>query len=149
MKKSPGHEGGSVLGKLLYGTLFCVIIPAYLLFWESRLGHLTLPKVPDVPIIGAAIGLAGALLMVSGIHALWVHGRGLPMNAFPPEIYVRQGIYRWFNEPIYLGFAFSSFGLSLTFQSGAGLWVISPFVVLATAALIHGYERPDLLRRFG
>ena len=147
MKQSSGNR--AFWGRLSYGLLFCVAVPAYLVLWAERLEYLTLPAVPDIPPLGWALAGAGVVLMVSGTAALWIHGHGLPMNAYPPPNYVQQGIFRWLSQPIYIGFVLACLGLSLALNSGPGLWVISPVVALACTALVYGYERPDLLRRFG
>ncbi len=149
MKQLSGLIDRVTWGKLLYGVLFCVIIPAYLAFWATRLEFLSLPAVPDAPSVGLVLLGLGITFMVSGITALWVHGGGLPMNAYPPSRFVRQGIYRWMSEPIYIGFVLGCFGVSIALNSPAGLWVVSPVAGLACAALVYGYERPDLVRRFG
>ena len=76
-------------------------------------------------------------------------GGGLPMNAFPPPRFVRSGIYRWIRNPMYVGFGLVAAGVSIAVGSAAGLWLVTPVTCLAAAALVYGYERHDLLRRFG
>jgi prolipoprotein diacylglyceryltransferase len=87
--------------------------------------------------------------MAAGGRELIVRGHGLPMNAFPPTRLVSTGVYRWVGDPIYIGFSFAVAGVAVAKGSNAGLWVVTPVVCLAAAALVVGYERPDLLRRFG
>lgn len=71
------------------------------------------------------------------------------MNAFPPERLVREGVYRWVGHPIYIGFGLIVAGVVLASRSPAGLWLVTPVTWLAMAALVVGYERLDLRRRFG
>ena len=71
------------------------------------------------------------------------------MNAFPPPHLVRTRIYRWVRDPIYIGFVLACAGVSIASGSPAGLWIVTPVTALASAALVYGYERHDLRRRFG
>jgi len=138
-----------MIGRLLYGALFVVAIPAILVLWARILdARLTLPVYGTPWLAGACIGV-GALAIVLAWHALWVHGRGLPMNAYPPKQLVTQGIYAVLPHPIYVGFALVVLGVSMAARSPTGLWVLTPFVALGSAALLWGYELPDLEHRFG
>ena len=49
-------------------------------------------------------------LILAAFDSLRRYGRGLPMNAFPPPIYVSQGAYRWLRHPIYVGFCLAAAG---------------------------------------
>ena len=62
---------------------------------------------------------------------------------------VRTRIYRWVRDPIYIGFVLACAGVSIAAGSPAGLWIVTPVTALACAALVYGYERHDLRRRFG
>lgn len=138
------------LGKLLYGVTFCVALPLLLAAWA----HLLEPKVATLPPLhspwlGATVTAAGLALMLAAMLDLWRRGGGLPMNAFPPPRFVSKGVYRWLPHPIYVGFGLVVPGLALTVGVRAGLWCATPVVWLAAAALVIGYERIDLQRRFG
>jgi prolipoprotein diacylglyceryltransferase/protein-S-isoprenylcysteine O-methyltransferase Ste14 len=132
-----------------YGALFVVVLPLGLLLWADTLAPVVkLPAVSSVP-AGLAAAAAGIALLAAGIGGLMIHGRGLPMNAFPPPRFVRRGIYRWIRSPIYLGFGLACTGIAIATGSAAGLWIVTPTMALGAAALVHGYERHDLVRRFG
>jgi protein-S-isoprenylcysteine O-methyltransferase Ste14 len=132
-----------------YGAIFVVAVPLLLVIWARRSDAMIgLPAVGD-PWVGGAVALAGALLLVAGIATLIRRGDGLPMNAFPPDRLVRDGVYRWVGHPIYLGFGLAVVGVALATRSPAGLWLVTPVTWLAMAALVVGYERLDLRRRFG
>jgi hypothetical protein len=138
-----------MLGKLLYGVLFMMLAPVLLVWWaRASAATVPLPTVPypwvGLPIIAVGVGLIGA-----GMGALMVYGRGLPMNPYPPPVYVARGIYRFTPHPIYVGFVLCSFGASIALESASGFWLVSPVVALALTALVMGYERHDLIRRFG
>lgn len=137
------------LGKLLYGALFTVVLPVLLMLWAVRAESVvTLRSFHSIP-IGVAVAGIGLVLMIQGMAALWKIGGGLPMNAYPPAKYVASGIYRVIYHPIYTGFVFVCGGCSVIAGSASGLWLTTPVVALGSAALVLGYELPDLRRRFG
>src|SRR5438045_4043078 len=138
-----------MMGRILYGALFTVVLPALLALWAWRLEPVVALPAVHQPWIGAALLALGLALMGAGIGALWVHGGGLPMNAFPPPRLVERGIYRYLSHPIYLGFVTACAGTSVLAGSRAGLWVVTPLAAAGCAALVLGYERHDLRRRFG
>jgi len=139
----------ALVARMLYGALFALVIPASLAAWSVALAPVVPPAAVHWPLAGLAAGVAGFLLLTAGMTDLVRRGKGLPMNAFPPPIFVREGIYRWIRNPIYIGFGLMVAGTSLALGSAAGLWVVTPVTVLAMLALVWGYERPDLVRRFG
>ena len=139
----------NLVGKTVYALLFTLILPIGIGLWA----HLT-EKVIELPLPGSRIlaivaAITGFILVLWGIASLWKHGEGLPMNPYPPEKYVTRGIYRYLSHPIYVGFTFCCFGLSILLQSRSGFWLVSPTVALCCAALVLGFERNDLDARFG
>ena len=135
--------------KFLYGFLFIIIIPGLLAYWAILTDpiihlHSTISK--SLGIILVSIGL---ILIIWGMLSLIIYGKGLPMNAFPPQRFVHQGIYRLIPHPIYLGFSFCCFGIAIIFQSASGLWLVSPIVTLGCVAIVEGFEKNDLPNRFG
>jgi membrane-associated phospholipid phosphatase/protein-S-isoprenylcysteine O-methyltransferase Ste14 len=138
----------SSVGKILYALFFCAALPAGLVAWAAASGpSVGLPAVGS-PAIGAALAACGALVMLSGMAALVVYGKGLPMNAYPPERYVARGVYRLTPHPIYTGFSLACVGVAVATGSAAGLWLVSPVVILGCVALVQGFEKQDLERRF-
>lgn len=135
--------------RVAYGALFVVVVPVLLILWARQSAPMiSLPAVGNAW-LGGALGAAGLGLLLAGVGTLIRRGRGLPMNAFPPEHLVREGVYRWVGHPIYLGFGLVVLGAALGARSPAGLWLVTPVIWLAMAALVVGYERIDLQRRFG
>lgn len=142
-------EPSSSIGKALYGFLFVVALPALLIGWARMTGLVVrIPGFGSMP-IGAAVAAFGTVVMVSGMVALMVYGKGLPMNAYPPLRFVTQGIYKLISHPIYAGFSILCIGIAIAANSSSGLWLVSPVVILGCVALVEGYERHDLRNRFG
>jgi protein-S-isoprenylcysteine O-methyltransferase Ste14 len=139
----------SRVGKTLYGALFVIVLPILLVVWSITLDRTIQWPIPQWPMIGLGIGLIGTGIMLKGMLDLYQYGRGLPMNAYPPEKYVTRGTYAWFSHPIYLGAVLLSAGVSLWYQSSSGLYLITPIFALMTVALVIGYERLAVRKRFG
>lgn len=139
----------SIAGRVLYGTLFAVVVPLALAIWaHNSAGVIEAPAFQNRN-YGAAIAVVGVLAILTGMLALWRQGGGLPMNAFPPPRFVAGGIYSLVPHPIYGGFVLACAGVAVFTGSASGLWLITSTVALACAALVLGYEMPDLRRRFG
>jgi protein-S-isoprenylcysteine O-methyltransferase Ste14 len=137
------------IGPLLYGSAWAVAAPLLLVAWAAATADVVPLSTIHAPAAGSALALAGIALMGMGMHALAVHGGGLPMNAYPPPRFVAAGVYAWTGHPIYVGFVTLAFGVSIASGSASGLWLVTPVAALALAALVLGYERHDLRRRFG
>jgi len=138
-----------IIGKILYGTLFVVVLPALLILWavaaQSNVGLSAYGRTP----LGYAIAVCGLSLMFAAMWQLWRQGGWLPMNAFPPAKLVSRGAFRWLPYPIYTGFVAMCLGVSMAAGSATGLWLVTPTMLLACTALVLGYERLDLKLRFG
>lgn len=136
-------------GRLLYGALFIAVLPAMLALWAHAARNVVSVAAIHDPILGAALAIGGVLIMSAGMLALWSRGGGLPMNAFPPPRFVGDGIYALVPHPIYGGFLLACSGVAVYAGSASGLWLVTPTAALCCAALVLGYELPDLRRRFG
>jgi membrane-associated phospholipid phosphatase len=108
--------------------------------------HLAALHSPGFGACTAGIGIAA---MLAGMFALWRHGGGLPMNAFPPPRFVDRNIYGVVPHPIYGGFVLACAGAAIYSGSASGLWLVTPAAALGCSALVLGYELPDLRKRFG
>jgi protein-S-isoprenylcysteine O-methyltransferase Ste14 len=136
-------------GKLAYGALFVLLLPVALAAWAHSTAVVVSAPAVHSDALGMGLTLLGLALISAGMLSLWMTGGGLPMNAFPPPRFVTSGIYRVVPHPIYTGAVIASAGISIWTGSAAGLWLITPALALASAALVLGYELPDLKRRFG
>lgn len=137
------------IGRILYGLAFTVALPAMLVLWARALDRqFDLPAFQSLA-GGAILTGLGALIWIAGVVQIVRRGEGLPMNAFPPAKFVTSGIYHLVAHPIYFGWVVACAGVSWITGSASGLWIVTPVVALACAALVYGFERPDLRRRFG
>lgn len=139
------------VGKVAYGCVFTVLLPLMFACWAWRLdrSEMAFWPIPFPFWMGVLMILAGFGMMLVAIHALWVKGKGLPMNAYPPPHYVASSIYAFLSHPIYVGFVCMVAGVSILLDSPAGFWVVVPIAALASMALVVGYEGPRLRERFG
>ncbi len=136
-------------GQASYALLFIAVLPTLLVLWARATEQVVTLPVVRAPLVGWAAAAVGLGLLALGMRALMVHGGGLPMNAYPPPRYVARGIYRYISQPIYVGFTLICAAASLVLGSASGLWLVCPAVAASATALVLGYERQDLERRFG
>lgn len=136
------------IGKLLYAFTFVILIPASLWFWARMTQKLILLPAIESRFAGGALVVAGLVLFLWAIYALNYFGKGLPMNAFPPPLFVTKGPYRLLHHPIYWGFGMITIGYFIYSGSSSGLWMVTPLTILGMIALVIGYESIDLKKRF-
>jgi prolipoprotein diacylglyceryltransferase/protein-S-isoprenylcysteine O-methyltransferase Ste14 len=139
----------SAFGKIAYGSVFIILLPAVLFVWGGATNDIVTAPVFANDFLGFLAAATGGALMALGMGALIVLGKGLPMNAYPPALYVNTGIYKFLSHPIYVGCCACAIGISILLRSSSGLWLVSPTLILACVALVYGYERDDLRARFG
>ncbi|MGA7161478.1 MAG: prolipoprotein diacylglyceryl transferase family protein [Bacteroidota bacterium] len=136
-------------GKFLYGFIFVVVLPLLLFEWARLTEDVVHVPAAGCFSLGVAIALVGFAVMIAGAITLSRVGGGLPMNAYPPPRYVTTGIYKLLPHPIYVGFSLSCIGVSMACRSSSGFWLVSPIVALGCVALVQGFEKHDLVKRFG
>ena len=138
-----------ITGKVLYGLMFTVIIPVILILWAKYTRNIVTLPLPNNVLLGYMLVTTGAILVLSGMWNLWRSGNGLPMNAFPPKKFVKNGIYAFTRHPIYSGAALISFGLSAVTRSASGFWLVSPIFTLLMVAYVAGFENEKTQSVFG
>lgn len=138
----------STIGKILYAVFFLLIFPWLLWMW-ARLTNdvIALPSFRS-ELTGGILMIAGGSVMVWAMIALRIYGGGLPMNAFPPPVFVTRGPYRLFRHPIYWGFGLLMTGFFIYSGSSSGIWLVTPLTILGMISLVLGYEMDDLKKRF-
>jgi len=134
---------------VLYGTLFVAVFPPALVLWAHATRDAVHLTAPHSMLWGSVLTAFGLVIALTGMMSLWRYGGGLPMNAFPPPRFVENGIYSLVPHPIYGGFVIACIGFAILSGSASGLWLVTPTVALGCAALVLGYELPDLRSRFG
>lgn len=137
------------VGKVLFASLFAVVLPAVLVAWTALLDRRIAWPVPQWPVPGGLLVLGGGMMMGVAMLQLRVQGHGPPMSAYPPTELVTTGVYALVRHPIYAGAALVSFGISLLSGSAGGLYVVSPLLLAAMTAYVAGFEQPGLEARFG
>jgi protein-S-isoprenylcysteine O-methyltransferase Ste14 len=136
-------------GKVLYGLLFVAVVPALLILWAKYTGNIINVPVPGSLLSGYILLIIGAFFVLAGIWNLWRLGNGLPMNAFPPEKFVKKGIFAFTKHPIYCGVVLLSFGFSVVTRSESGFWLVSPLFTLMIVAYVVGFENERTQIVFG
>lgn len=137
------------IGKVAYGLLFVVALPAGLVLWAGRLDRFLFLPVPEAPRLASALVAGGLACIVTAVAALWRRGRGLPMSPYPPAHFVSTGIYGVIAHPIYVGAVLLSAGCALAAQSPGGVWVVTPLLATSAAAWVLGFETEVTRRHFG
>lgn len=84
---------------------------------------LVLLRPPDSPRpSGLAIACAGTLVLLICVHSFHVRGRGTLAPWDPPQKLVRDGLYRYSRNPMYVGVLTVLFGWALAWPRPA-LWI--------------------------
>lgn len=122
------------LGKVIYAIIFLLLIPALLWFWAKHTQNIIKLPVIQSDIAGIIIIITGSALMLWGMFALQFYGKGLPMNAYPPSVFVTKGPYRIFRHPVYWGFGLLMIGYFVWSGSASGIWLVTPLTVLGLVA---------------
>jgi len=135
-------------GKFIYSIIFIVLLPALIVVWAEYTESIIALPVIQSTLAGTVFMFLGGALMLWGMFALQFYGKGLPMNAYPPPVFVIQGPYRLFRHPIYWGFGLMMTGYFLFTGSNSGIWMVAPLTILGMVALVLGYEALDLKKRF-
>ncbi len=127
-------------GKFLYGSLFMLVLPFCLVIWARATSDIVRIPVPHITVAGWLLVVMAVILIVMGMTALMIYGKGLPMNAYPPRVFVSRGIYALTAHPIYAGTGMMAFGISILSASSSGFWLVSPVFCAAMLAYVLGFE---------
>jgi protein-S-isoprenylcysteine O-methyltransferase Ste14 len=97
---------------------------------------------------GAALVLAGTLLLLACVREFYVAGRGTLAPWSPPEQLVSSGPYRYSRNPMYVGVATILAGWAVLFASRP-LALYALGVVVAFQLRVLLFEEPWAAREFG
>ena len=140
---------GAAVGSLIFLIVAPGFVAGVVPWWLTR-WRLRDPLAPWLPFraFGALLIICGAAVLLHAFGRFVTEGIGTPAPVAPPKHLVIGGLYRHVRNPMYLavlaiivGQAFALGQLRLLFYAGA--------VFALFAAFVHGYEEPDLRRRFG
>jgi protein-S-isoprenylcysteine O-methyltransferase Ste14 len=92
--------------------------------------------------------LLGALMYLWCALDFTFAGKGTPAPVDPPKELVRQGLYRYMRNPMYLGVTILLFGETLLWESSV-LFAYTAVVFLSFYLFVVLYEEPLLRRKFG
>src|ERR1035437_9502770 len=72
---------GGAAARIAYALLFCAALPVLLVLWARATADAIALPAYGSPWLALLAAIAGALLLLAGMGALWRHGGGLPLNA--------------------------------------------------------------------
>ena len=90
----------------------------------------------------------GVTILLSCVRAFYVSGRGTLAPWFPPVTLVRDGLYKWSRNPMYIGVLLIVAGLALGFRSQV-LWIYVAVLAVAVHLRVVFGEEPFLARAYG
>ncbi len=119
-----------------------MLVPWLLTGWEAR------SVSSAVKLLGGALIVAGAAVLVHAFARFVVEGIGTPAPVAPTEHLVVGGLYRHVRNPMYVAVATTIVGQALYLGRPVLLAWAAVFVA-TTAAFVRLYEEPTLERQFG
>jgi len=142
MRKFSAVAGSAAFLVLAPGVV-AGVVPWSLTAWQEGS-----PYPLPVRIVGVALCVAGAAVLLGAFTQFVVEGSGTPAPVAPTEQLVIRGPYRYVRNPMYLAV--------LSVIVGQALWLSRPVllayaaaVALMFAAFVRWYEQPTLTRRYG
>jgi protein-S-isoprenylcysteine O-methyltransferase Ste14 len=145
MGRKARAAAGSAVFLVLAPGVVAGLIPWLLTGWRVRE---PVPGAIAVQIVGAALVVVGAGVLLHAFARFVVEGLGTPAPVAPTERLVVGGLYRYVRNPMYLAVGATILGQALVLGQPVLLLEAALFFV-ATAAFVRWYEEPTLSRRFG
>jgi protein-S-isoprenylcysteine O-methyltransferase Ste14 len=141
--RRPTAAAGSALFFALAPGVVAGLIPWSLTGWEVD-ATLWLP----LRVLGAAVVVAGAAMLVHSFVRFVVEGVGTPAPVAPTEKLVVGGLYRYVRNPMYVAVVSTILGQALLLGQ-PGLVVYAAVIWAMMAAFVLFYEQPTLAHRYG
>ena len=135
---------GTLLFFVLAPGVVAGLVPWLLTRWEAA----SPPWWTPLRVLGVALVVAGAAVLVQAFVRFVVEGIGTPAPVAPTEHLVVGGLYRWVRNPMYLAVTTTIVGQALLLGRSV-LLLYAAAVLLACAAFVRLHEEPALARRFG
>jgi protein-S-isoprenylcysteine O-methyltransferase Ste14 len=121
------------------------VVPWWLTGWRAGTSE---PLWSPVRALGAALAVAGVVVVVHAFMRFVVEGAGTPAPIAPTERLVVGGLYRYVRNPMYLAVVAVIVGQAL-FLGRPVLVAYAAVVGAAVATFVRAYEEPTLEARFG
>ncbi|MFC4120790.1 methyltransferase family protein [Nonomuraea zeae] len=146
MRKTPAAVVSTVFFAAAPGTVG-LLIPYWISGWRMRDPFPAALMIP-LKVAGAALVLAGVVVLVHAFVRFVVEGFGTPLPAAPPDRLVVGGFYRYVRNPMYVAIFAAVIGQALVFGD-SGLLVYLVILAIPVFSFVRWYEEPNLRRRFG
>ena len=138
----------AALGSALFFVLAPGTVAGLVPWWISRWRFDTPAAWFSLPVAGALLAAAGAIVLIDSFVRFAVQGIGTPAPVFPTRHLVVTGLYRHVRNPMYVAVVAVIAGQGLLFGNlrvlayGGLVWLAFHLFVLA-------YEEPTLQATFG
>jgi protein-S-isoprenylcysteine O-methyltransferase Ste14 len=144
MRRTTAAVGSSAFFVLVPGAV-AGVVPWSLTGWTvGQSGGSWLP----LRLAGAALTVAGAMVLVHAFVRFVAEGAGTPAPVAPTERLVVGGLYRYVRNPMYVAVLAAITGQALLLARPV-LLAYALAVLAAVAAFVRWYEEPALAERFG
>jgi len=136
---------GSAAFFVLAPGLVAGVIPWWLTGWRMRE---PMPFWAPLRVLGAALIVAGTVVLVYAFVLFVTAGVGTPAPVAPTERLVVSGLYRYVRNPMYLAVIATIVGQGLLLGRIV-LLLYALAVGLAFSVFVRGHEDPTLSHRYG
>lgn len=144
MRRAAAAAGSAAFFLLAPGVV-AGAVPWWLTGWRFRD---PLPYWAPLRLLGAALALVGAAVLLSSFVQFVAEGIGTPAPVAPTQRLVVGGLYRYVRNPMYLAVLATIAGQALLLGQLV-LLLYAAAVAAAFVAFVRGYEEPTLHRRYG
>jgi len=105
-------------------------------------------KINTIQYVGALPIVLGLFVSLWCFHSFLFTGKGTPVPIDPPQKLVKNGLYRFIRNPMYLGILLLLLGEAVLFKSFV-LLIYSAIMFCAFQIFIVAFEEPSLHSKFG
>jgi protein-S-isoprenylcysteine O-methyltransferase Ste14 len=148
MRKRGAAVGSAIFFVVAPGVV-AGLLPWLLTGWRTRpLPNGWAPVAIPLRILGAAMIIAGAGVVVSAFVRFVTEGLGTPAPVAPPTRLVVGGLYRYVRNPMYVAVLSCLIGQTLLLLQPALVWY-TLVVAAAVVSFVKLYEEPHLAEQFG
>ena len=141
--RKPTAAAGSALFFAVAPAMVAGLIPYLLTGWETGAEWW-----PPIRVLGAALVVAAAAVLVHAFARFVVEGLGTPAPVAPTERLVVGGLYRYVRNVMYIAVTAAIVGQALLLGR-PGLLSYAALMWAAMATFVKVYEEPTLAHRYG